>query len=73
MIDVKQVADGADLIVNGYAFTRTGSLIRILNLNQTNKAAVISTECEVLETSMDDKELKIMLDFYNRNRSYMEV
>ena len=33
MVDVKQVADAADMIVNGYAFTRCTEGFRVLNLN----------------------------------------
>ena len=34
MVDVKQVADAADMIVNGYAFTRCAEGFRVLNLNR---------------------------------------
>ena len=33
MVDVKQVADAADMIVNGYAFTRCAEGFSVLNLN----------------------------------------
>jgi len=36
MADIKQVADAADMIVNGYAFTRC---YRVLNLNRPDRAA----------------------------------
>lgn len=32
MADIKQVADAADMIVNGYAFTRCPEGYRVLNL-----------------------------------------
>ena len=31
-LDIKDIADKADMIINGYAFTRDGEYIRILNL-----------------------------------------
>ena len=34
MADIKQVADAADMIVNGYAFTRCTEGYRVLNLNR---------------------------------------
>ena len=40
MIDFKTIADNADLIINGYAFTKSGDYIRVLNLNRPNKALV---------------------------------
>ena len=66
------VADAADMIVNGYAFTRDPKGFRVLNLNQPDKAAVFSKAGDVLETSMDDIELRIALDYYIANRQFME-
>ena len=40
MVDVKQVADAADMIVNGYAFTRCAEGFRVLNLNHPDHAVV---------------------------------
>ena len=42
MDKIKEIADKADMIVNGYAFTRENNQIRILNLNNLEKALVIS-------------------------------
>ena len=72
MIDFKTIADNADLIINGYAFTKSGDYIRVLNLNRLNKALVFDYNQEVIETSMDDIELEIILDYYKKNRKYME-
>ena len=36
--NVKDVADKADMIINGYAFTKNGEYIRILNLDNINRA-----------------------------------
>ena len=38
MIDIKKIADEADMIVNGYAFKRCEDGFRVLNLNKPNKA-----------------------------------
>lgn len=66
------IADAADMIVNGYAFTGNAMGYRVLNLNQPDRAAVISSDGEVLETSMDDIELQIALDYYKANRQLLE-
>lgn len=66
-----QVADKADMIVNGYAFTKEGDYIRVLNLNCLNHAAVIYKN-QVIETNMDDIENQIVMDYYNDNREFME-
>lgn len=73
MIDFKTIADNADLIINGYAFTKSGDYIRVLNLNRLNKALVFDYNQEVIETSMDDIEIQIVFDYYNKNKKYIEV
>ncbi len=50
MNKIEEVVKTADLVVNGYAFTRKGRYIRILNLEKLNSAAVIDFNDEVLET-----------------------
>ena len=49
MTDVNKVADEADMIVNGYAFTQNKEGCRVLNLNRPDKATVLSKNGEVLE------------------------
>lgn len=72
MIDIKEIADNADLIVNGYAFTKCNMGYRVLNLNRPTKAAVFSREGEMLETSMDDIELRIVKNYLEQDRMLME-
>ena len=72
MVDVKQVADAADMIVNGYAFTRCTEGFRVLNLNHPDHAVVFSDSGKVLETSMDDIEVRIAGDSLKKNRKFME-
>ena len=62
-----EVARGADLIVNGYAFTESEGRFRVLNLNDAAHAAVVTRDGEVLETSMDDIELEIVSGYLARN------
>ena len=40
-LNVKEVADKADMIINGYAFTKDGDYVRVLNLDHLNHAAAI--------------------------------
>ena len=72
MEKIKEIADRADMIVNGYAFTRDNGQIRILNLNNIEKAMVISENGEVMGTTMDDIEIRIVLDYWEENREFME-
>ena len=72
MIDIQEVADAADVIVNGYAFTKCHLGFRVLNLNHPECAAVFSQAGEVLETTMYDIELDITRNYLEKNRKYME-
>ena len=72
MPDIKIIADKADFIVNGYAFTRVNDRIQVLNLNSPDKAVVFSVDGEVLETTMDDIELSIVSRYLKQNLKYME-
>ncbi|HIV91860.1 MAG TPA: hypothetical protein H9744_09310 [Candidatus Eisenbergiella stercoravium] len=72
MTNIIKVADEADMIVNGYAFTRNQENFRVLNLNRPDRAAVFSKNGEVLETSMDDIEISIVKDYLKKNRKFME-
>lgn len=72
MCNIADVANSADIIVNGYAFTKANNYIKVLNLNNPEKAAVIGEQNDIIETSMDDIEMAIVLDYYNKNRKYLE-
>lgn len=72
MIDIKTIADDADMIVNGYAFKRCEEGYRVLNLNRPDRATVLSVDGKVMETSMDDIEIRIVTDYLEKNRKFME-
>lgn len=42
MIDIKNIADKADMIINGYAFTKCDEGYQVLNLNKPSNALVLS-------------------------------
>lgn len=71
LLNIKNIADQADMIINGYAFTRQEKYIRVLNLNYLNHAAVIYDD-KIIETNMDDIENQIVLDYYNNNKQFLE-
>ena len=70
---LQAIADNADVIVNGYAFAKSDDRIFVLNLNKPDRAAVLRSSGEVLETSMDDIELSIVTEYLQRNLKYMEA
>ena len=71
MDKIREIADRADMIVNGYAFTRENRQIRVLNLNNLDKALVLSEDGRVLQTTMDDIEISIVLDYWDNDRKFM--
>lgn len=72
MIDVMQVADNADMIINGYAFTKADKYVRVLNLNNPEKAVMIDETGDVMETSMDDIEIQIVKTYWEKNKGLVE-
>ena len=70
-LKIKEIADKADLIVNGYAYTRDKDYIRIINLNSLNHTAVIYND-KIVETNMDEIESQIVLDYYFQDKEFIE-
>lgn len=71
--ETTKIRDNADMIVCGYTFTRKDdATIHVVQLNSPYHALVLSSEGEVLETSMDDVELEIVMGYWNKNHKYME-
>lgn len=70
-LDIENIADKADMIINGYAFTRDNECVRVLNLNCINHAAVILND-KIVETNMDDIENEIVMEYYIHNKQFME-
>ena len=72
MSEIERVAQSADFIVNGYSFICEDEKIRVLNLNNTTRAAVLDANGEVLETSMDDIEISIVRTYWEKNKQFAE-
>ncbi|MGN0368920.1 MAG: hypothetical protein ACI4EW_00060 [Butyrivibrio sp.] len=70
-LNVKEIADKADMIINGYAFTKEGEYVRVLNLNCVNHAVAIY-DGKIVDTNMDDIENQIVMDYYEQNKQFME-
>ena len=67
---MKEIADAADMVVNGYAYTRINDNIRVLNL-RTGKAAIITSGHEVSETNMDDMDIGVAMQYLIENEHFM--
>lgn len=71
--ELLKVSSDADMIVCGYAFTKTeDSNIRVLDLKEPHHALLISPQGEILETTMNDVELSIVEGYWKKNQKYME-
>ena len=72
MIDMKKIAEKADMIINVYAFTIIQAGIQVVNLDR-GTACVLDKNDQVIESSMDDIELDIVNEYYQRNKRFLEV
>ena len=66
-----EIADRADMIINGYAFTKEENVVRVLHLDPPHNAAVLSEDGSVIETNMDDIELALIGKYFARNRKFL--
>ena len=67
-----EIAASASVILNGYALQKMEKGIRVINIHKPTHAAVFSNRGELLETSMDDIELHIAKNYYEKGLTYME-
>lgn len=71
--NISEIINVAAMIVGGYAFAHADDgNVRAVDIHEPFHAAVISTDDEVIETDMDGIELSIVMDYWLRNRKYME-
>ena len=64
------IAEGSDLVLNGYAVTRDGENFRVINL-KTGKAAYVMASGTLSETNMDEVESAIAVRTVLENRRYI--
>jgi len=69
---IRRIADAADMIVRGYAFTKDGELIRVFNINDGLSAMVITADGTMVETNMDEIEQALVASIWQRDSKYME-
>ena len=72
MTNALEIAASASVILNGYALQKMEKGIRVINIHKPTHAAVFSNRGELLETSMDDIELHIAKNYYEKGLTYME-
>ena len=67
----REIAEAAEMIVNGYAFEKIGAQVRVVNM-RTGKASVFANGSELIETSMDDMDAALALKYLQENVRFME-
>ena len=72
-LKIKKIADGADMIVKGYAFTQEEGLVRVFNLNDGASAIVMKPDGTMIETNMDEIQQMIVHNIWERDAKYMEA
>ena len=70
---ITEITENANMIIDGYAFTRKEDGISILNLKNPDHAMFISEEWKMLETNMDEIEQVIVQNIWAKDREYMET
>ena len=68
-LQLKEIADNADMIIANYAFTviENGD-IKVLFLSNPNQACVLNNNGEMIKSSMDDGQLALVQAYYLKNR-----
>lgn len=70
---LREIADKADMIIRGYAFTREDEWIRVFNLNDRESSMVMLPDGTMFETNMDEIEQALVMDIWGKNAKYMEA
>lgn len=72
MMNKKEIADKADVIINGYALLKENGVgYAAVNLNQPGHATVFKADGSVIETSMDDIEITIARKYMKQGLKYI--
>ena len=66
------IAENADMVVDGYAFTKVDNFFSILNLNKPTSAMTIFSDGKIIETNMDPIEQALVLSYWRRNAFLLE-
>ena len=70
---IRQIADNADMIIRGYAFTRKDGMISVFNTNDGESAVVFTPDGTLIETNMDEIECALVMRIWQRDSKYMET
>lgn len=69
---LEEIADKANMIIAGFAYTLQDNQVKILNLNNPSEACILSKDGEMLSSNMDDVTLSLVQAYYYKNKQFME-
>ncbi len=72
-IEIQKIAENANMIIKGYAFTYTDGNVRVLNLHHPESAMLFTTDGKMLETNMDEIEQALVLNIWKTDSEYMST
>lgn len=75
MIDIEEIdkiAQSADFIVNGFAYICRDEIVRVINLNDTTRTAVLDRAGNILQTNMYDIEVSVVQAYWEKNKQVVE-
>ena len=70
-LDINKIADNADIIIAGYAYTISGEQVFVLNLNNPKEACTLSIDGEMLSSNMNDVTINLVQAYYLKNKQFM--
>lgn len=72
-INRNKIAEKADMIVCGYAFShKEDGNVSIVSLHAPYHASIMTPSGQIIETNMDDIEISIVVKLWNRNKKLLE-
>ena len=72
MLDVKSIAEEADVIISGFAFLFEGEKVKVVDLNNGHGVAVFKKDGTLIETNMDSVEQDIAKGYLSNALEYMD-
>ena len=70
-MNAQQIADRADMIVAGYAYTVKDEYVEVIDLSDINKVSTIQNDI-IAESVMSDEEDVKVLRYYLKNKEVLE-
>lgn len=67
----QEIADGADIIVSGIAFTKKDEYIYAVNLHNTQYRAKFSMNKKLISSNMSDESIRNIINILTNNMEFL--